>query len=63
MRLILLGPPGCGKGTQAKLLTKRHQLEHVGTGDLLREAIRIHTPLGHRAKISWNRANWCPMGW
>jgi len=50
MRLILLGPPGCGKGTQAKLLCERNQLEHIGTGDLLREAIRQNTPLGARAK-------------
>jgi adenylate kinase len=51
MRLILLGPPGCGKGTQAKLLCTRHHLEHIGTGDLLREAIRQNTPLGARAKV------------
>jgi adenylate kinase len=50
MRLILLGPPGSGKGTQAQLLTKRLQLEHVGTGDILREAIRNETPAGKRAK-------------
>jgi adenylate kinase len=50
MRLILLGPPGCGKGTQAKLLSTRHRLEHIGTGDLIREAIRQQTPLGQRAQ-------------
>jgi adenylate kinase len=50
MRLILLGPPGCGKGTQAKLLCARHHLEHIGTGDLLREAERQKTPVGVRAK-------------
>jgi len=50
MRLILLGPPGCGKGTQAKLLSKRSHLEHIGTGDLLREAIRQQTACGKRAK-------------
>jgi adenylate kinase len=52
MRLILLGPPGCGKGTQAKLLSERHQLEHIGTGDLIREAIRRQTPLGLAAKAA-----------
>ena len=36
MRLILVGPPGSGKGTQAKLLSKRLQLVHIGTGDILR---------------------------
>ena len=49
MRLILLGPPGCGKGTQAKLLCERNNLEHIGTGDILREAIRSNTPAGCRA--------------
>jgi adenylate kinase len=49
MRLILLGPPGCGKGTQAALLSKRHNLEHIGTGDLLRAEDRLQTPLGIRA--------------
>lgn len=50
MRIILVGPPGCGKGTQAKLLSKRMKLEHIGTGDLLREAIRNETSVGRRAK-------------
>ena len=50
MRLVLLGPPGSGKGTQAVLLSQRLGLEHIGTGDLLREAIRQGTPLGLRAK-------------
>src|SRR5262249_196469 len=50
MRLILLGPPGSGKGTQAQLLCQRRNLEHVGTGDILREAIRRNTPAGQRAK-------------
>jgi adenylate kinase len=49
MRLILLGPPGCGKGTQAQLLSKRHRLEHIGTGDLLRAAIAADTAAGQRA--------------
>jgi len=52
MRLILLGPPGCGKGTQAKLLCKRLGLEHIGTGDLLRNAIRQGTPLGLQAQAA-----------
>ncbi len=50
MRLILLGPPGSGKGTQAKLLSERLRLEHIGTGDILREAMRRQTPLGLRAR-------------
>jgi adenylate kinase len=50
MRLILIGPPGSGKGTQAKLLCERYRLAHIGTGDILRDAIRRLTPLGRRAK-------------
>ena len=50
MRLIFLGPPGCGKGTQAALLRQRHNLEHIGTGDLLRAAIASKTPAGLRAQ-------------
>jgi adenylate kinase len=49
MRLILIGPPGSGKGTQAQLLCKRLKLEHISTGDILRDAIRRDTPFGRRA--------------
>jgi len=50
MRLILLGPPGCGKGTQAQLLSQRTGVEHIGTGDIIRQAIGEQTPAGCRAK-------------
>jgi adenylate kinase len=50
MRLILVGPPGSGKGTQAKLLSERLKLIHIATGDILREAIALQTPAGQRAK-------------
>jgi adenylate kinase len=50
MRVILNGPPGSGKGTQAKLLSQKYQLCHIGTGDILREAIRQDTPAGRQAK-------------
>jgi adenylate kinase len=49
MRLILLGPPGSGKGTQAQFLCQRNGLEHIGTGDIIRQAIRQNTPMGARA--------------
>ncbi|HZT78645.1 MAG TPA: adenylate kinase [Gemmataceae bacterium] len=49
MRLILLGPPGSGKGTQAKRLSERLGLEHIGTGDILRDAISRGTPVGLKA--------------
>lgn len=50
MRLILFGPPGSGKGTQAKLLSQRLGLCHISTGDILREAIQVETPAGLMAK-------------
>src|SRR5436190_6945634 len=50
MRLIFLGPPGCGKGTQAKLLSEQRHLEHIATGDILRDAKRRGTPAGNRAR-------------
>lgn len=50
MRLVFLGPPGAGKGTQAKLLSKEHGVPHLSTGDLLREAMAKGTPTGRRAK-------------
>jgi adenylate kinase len=50
MRLILLGPPGSGKGTQAQLLSQRLGMVHIATGDILREAVRRGTPLGNQAR-------------
>jgi adenylate kinase len=50
MRLILLGPPASGKGTQAQLLSSRLGMAHISTGDLLRAAKAAGTPLGLRAK-------------
>ena len=48
MRLALFGPPGAGKGTQAKRLAQAHGLTHLSTGDLFRAAIRDQTPLGRQ---------------
>jgi adenylate kinase len=50
MRIIIFGPPGSGKGTQAKLLTERFHIPHISTGDLLREAVAKKSPLGMKAK-------------
>jgi adenylate kinase len=50
MRLILIGPPGSGKGTQATLLSQRLGLAHISTGDMLRDAIRRDTAAGRKAR-------------
>lgn len=50
MNLVLLGPPGAGKGTQGALLADRKNLARLSTGDLLRRAVRDHTELGRRAQ-------------
>ncbi len=50
MRLIIFGPPGAGKGTQAQLLEERRGLTQISTGDILREAMKQETPLGKKAK-------------
>ncbi len=50
MKIILLGPPGAGKGTQAEVISKKLKIPHISTGDILREAIRNDTPLGKQAK-------------
>jgi len=55
MRIILLGPPGAGKGTQAKALSHRLNLPHISTGDLLRQNVSSGTELGKQAKDFMNK--------
>ena len=50
MKLIIMGPPGAGKGTQAALIKEEYQIPHISTGDMFREAIKNETPLGMEAK-------------
>jgi len=52
MRIVLLGAPGSGKGTQAKLLVEKYKLPQISTGDMLREAVAEATLLGRQAKVS-----------
>lgn len=60
MRLILLGPPGAGKGTQAKILIEAYGIPQLSTGDILRSAIAQKTPMGLAAKEIMDRGDLVP---
>ena len=60
MTLILLGPPGAGKGTQAVRISERYGLPHISTGDMLRSAIKAQTPMGIAAKSHIDKGELVP---
>ncbi len=50
MRIVLVGPPGAGKGTQAKRIVEKYKIPHLSTGDMLREAIAAGTETGKKVE-------------
>ncbi len=60
MRIVLLGAPGAGKGTQAKMLIEKYQIPQISTGDILRKAVADGTPLGKEAKVIMERGELVP---
>ncbi|MDA3862140.1 MAG: adenylate kinase [Melioribacteraceae bacterium] len=60
MQIILFGAPGVGKGTQAKILAKKYNIQHISTGDILRDSIRNETEFGIMAKNLMNKGELVP---
>jgi adenylate kinase family enzyme len=54
MNILLLGPQGSGKGTQAKLISQTYGVPHIATGDMIREMKELDTPLGHELKAVYD---------
>jgi len=60
MRLILVGPPGAGKGTQAQFLAAHYSIPHISTGDIFRANLKAGTALGNQAKAFMDRGELVP---
>lgn len=60
MKIVLLGAPGCGKGTQASKICDKYSVPHISTGDIFRENIKNQTPLGIKVKAIMDAGKLCP---
>ncbi|MFR1323659.1 MAG: adenylate kinase family protein, partial [Ezakiella massiliensis] len=60
MRLIILGPPGAGKGSQATFIKEKYNIVHISTGDIFREHLRNETELGKQAQVYMNKGQLVP---
>jgi adenylate kinase len=63
MNLILLGPPGAGKGTQAERISSLYDIPHISTGDIFRENLHKGTELGLEARKYMDRGELVPTSW
>ena len=60
MKIVLMGPPGAGKGTQAKLISNKYSIPHISTGDIFRKQISEKTPFGIKAKETIDKGQLAP---
>ena len=60
MRLLIMGPPGAGKGTQAKFIAEKFSIPHISTGDIFRENLKKETAIGLEAKAFMDRGEYVP---
>jgi len=60
LKIVLLGPPGAGKGTQSVVLSREYRLPHISTGDILRESVKKSLPLGLKAKSYMDKGELVP---
>lgn len=60
MKLLIMGPPGAGKGTQAKYIAERFSIPHISTGDIFRENLKNQTPIGLEAKSYMDKGEYVP---
>ncbi len=60
IRLLLIGPPGSGKGTQASIISKKYNIPQIATGDMLRQEVKNETELGKKANVHMNKGELVP---